>query len=117
MVFLNAPEGGGQTEFPRPGSRSRRGAGNLLAWNNLDALGEPNHASLHRAARSPPGVKYVITKWYRERPWIFTDAPHLLTLRRALGTREISLRATQRHCRHCLAVLCRPYTIHEESRR
>jgi prolyl 4-hydroxylase len=43
--------------------------GNLLAWNNLDPLGEPNEQSLHQGLPVEAGLKYIITKWYRERPW------------------------------------------------
>ncbi len=69
MLFLNEPTAGGQTVFPKAeiAVTPRRGA--LLAWNNLDALGEPNPQTLHQAMPVEAGVKYVITKWYRERPW------------------------------------------------
>ena len=48
MVFLNTPDGGGQTNFPEAGIKVSPVTGNLLAWNNLDALGEPNRKSLHQ---------------------------------------------------------------------
>jgi prolyl 4-hydroxylase len=69
MIFLNEPEGGGQTHFPKANVRVTPRTGNLLAWNNLDALGQPNTFSLHTGCPVDAGVKYVITKWYRERPW------------------------------------------------
>jgi prolyl 4-hydroxylase len=69
MIFLNEPEAGGQTSFAKAGIRVTPRTGNLLAWNNLDALGEPNIYSLHSGVPVEAGVKYVITKWYRERPW------------------------------------------------
>ena len=50
-------------------------AGNLLAWNNLDAIGEPNSYSLHQGMPVTEGVKYIITKWHRERPWGQSNAP------------------------------------------
>ena len=73
MVFLNVPEGGGQTEFVEAGIKVTPRTGNLLTWNNLDALGEPNPNSMHSGCPVTAGVKYVITKWYRERPWFYTD--------------------------------------------
>ena len=73
MVFLNVPEGGGQTEFVEAGIKVTPRTGNLLTWNNLDALGNPNPLSMHSGCPVTAGVKYVITKWYRERPWILTD--------------------------------------------
>jgi prolyl 4-hydroxylase len=69
MIFLNEPEAGGQTAFPKAGIRVTPRTGNLLAWNNLDAFGEPNIYSLHTGLPVEAGVKYVITKWYRERHW------------------------------------------------
>ena len=70
MAFLNTPEDGGQTNFPRASIKVSPVAGNLLVWNNLDDLGEPNIQSLHQGMPVTAGVKYIITKWHRERPWI-----------------------------------------------
>ena len=69
MMFLNEPEAGGQTNFPQANIRVTPRTGNLLAWNNLDRFGMPNMHSLHQGMPVEAGVKYVITKWYRERPW------------------------------------------------
>jgi prolyl 4-hydroxylase len=73
MVFLNAPEAGGQTAFPDAGIKVAPRPGNLLAWNNLDAKGEPNPSTLHQGCAVTAGAKYVITKWFRERPWSPSD--------------------------------------------
>jgi prolyl 4-hydroxylase len=69
MMFLNRPEAGGQTFFEKAGVRITPRAGNLLTWNNLDPGGEPNLASLHQGMPVEAGVKYIITKWFRERRW------------------------------------------------
>lgn len=69
MMFLNVPEAGGETFFPKAGVKVAPQRGNLLTWNNLDAIGEPNDLSLHQGMPVIAGVKYIITKWYRERPW------------------------------------------------
>ena len=69
MAFLNEPDRGGRTNFPSAGVMVTPKAGNLLVWNNMDALGSPNDASLHQGMPVEAGVKYVLTKWYRERPW------------------------------------------------
>ena len=69
MIFLNEPEAGGQTYFPNANVRVTPRTGNLLLWNNLDQYGEPNMFSLHTGCPVEAGIKYVITKWYRERPW------------------------------------------------
>jgi prolyl 4-hydroxylase len=69
MIFLNEPEAGGQTFFPKANVRVTPRTGNLLLWNNLDEFGEPNSYSLHTGMPVEAGTKYVITKWYRERDW------------------------------------------------
>ena len=69
MMFLNAVEEGGHTQFPSAQVRIEPRRGNLLVWNNLDEAGQPNMASLHQGMPVLAGVKYIITKWYRERPW------------------------------------------------
>jgi prolyl 4-hydroxylase len=69
MVFLNEVTAGGTTDFtdlalsiePRPGV--------LLAWNNADEDGLPNPRTIHAGRPVTEGVKYIITKWYRSRPW------------------------------------------------
>jgi prolyl 4-hydroxylase len=70
MAFLNVPEGGGQTNFDNAGIKLKPRAGNLIAWNNLTATGEPNFYSLHEGCPVTAGVKYIVTKWYRERAWV-----------------------------------------------
>jgi len=39
-------------------------------WNNADEDGLPNLRTLHAGNPVTRGVKYIITKWYRARPWI-----------------------------------------------
>jgi prolyl 4-hydroxylase len=73
MVFLNVPEAGGQTDFTNAGITVTPRTGNLLVWNNLKADGEPNFYSLHQGCPVTAGVKYIITKWFRERAWVESD--------------------------------------------
>lgn len=70
MVFLNEVEEGGQTFFPSTGVRVTPRMGTLLIWNNMGPDGQPNPYSLHQGSPVTAGTKYIITKWYRERPWI-----------------------------------------------
>jgi prolyl 4-hydroxylase len=44
----------------------------LVGWNNRRPDGSLNPATLHHAMKVRKGLKYVITKWYRERPWGWT---------------------------------------------
>ncbi len=69
MAFLNEPEAGGRTNFPTANVTVTPRTGNLLIWNNMDELGAPNPLTLHQGMPVELGVKYVLTKWYRERPW------------------------------------------------
>lgn len=76
MMFLNAVEGGGETMFGREGIKVRPRTGTLLAWNNLDTEGKPTSAAIHQGMPVIAGVKYIITKWYRERPWASTPSQY-----------------------------------------
>jgi len=75
MIFLNEPEAGGETAFPRASIKVSPRTGNMLVWNNLNIIGEPNYFSLHEGMPVTAGVKYIITKWHRERPWAYSDTP------------------------------------------
>lgn len=73
MIYLNAVEEGGATWFPQAGLRVAPKRGMLLAWNNMKPDGSPNTATLHEGSPVVKGVKYVITKWFREFPWIRSE--------------------------------------------
>ncbi len=69
MVYLNTPGAGGATRFKAIDKIVPAEAGKLLAWNNRRADGSLNPATLHHGMKVRQGVKYVITKWFREREW------------------------------------------------
>ena len=69
MIYLNAVEEGGSTDFTRIGLSIKPQAGALLVWNNAAPDGSPNWDTMHAALPVVSGVKYVITKWYRTRKW------------------------------------------------
>jgi prolyl 4-hydroxylase len=69
MGYLNAVEAGGATDFPKISLSIPPQAGVLLAWNNMAPDGRPNPRTLHAGAPVVQGVKYVLTRWYRARPW------------------------------------------------
>ena len=75
MIFLNEVEGGGETAFPKAAIKVAPRTGNMLIWNNLNIIGEPNHFALHEGMPVTAGTKYIITKWHRERPWAYSDTP------------------------------------------
>lgn len=69
MIYLNDVEAGGATRFKVVDKLFRPDEGKLVCWNNHRPDGTLNAATLHHGMKVRKGVKYVITKWYRERPW------------------------------------------------
>jgi prolyl 4-hydroxylase len=69
MVYLNAVEAGGATRFKAVGKTFQPETGKLLCWNNRREDLSENPNTLHHGMKVRRGTKYVITKWYREKPW------------------------------------------------
>ncbi len=69
MIYLSAVEEGGATWFPQAGIKVPPRKRLLLAWSNLLADGRPNPLTLHEGMAVVSGTKYIVTKWFRERPW------------------------------------------------
>jgi prolyl 4-hydroxylase len=69
MVYLNRVEAGGATRFKAIGKTFQPETGKLLCWNNRREDLSENPDTLHHATKVRKGSKYVITKWYREKPW------------------------------------------------
>ena len=69
MVYLNDVEAGGGTRFKTIKKTVQPETGKLLCWNNRRADGSPNPNTLHHGMKVRRGLKYVITKWYREKQW------------------------------------------------
>lgn len=69
MVYLNPVEAGGATRFKMINKTFHPESGRLLCWNNKRSDGSLNPNTLHHGMKVRRGMKYVITKWYRERPW------------------------------------------------
>ena len=70
MIYLNDVPDGGATWFPRAGFRASPKRGRMLVWNNMRADGTPNVDTVHEGMAVGRGVKYVVTKWFREEPWL-----------------------------------------------
>lgn len=73
MIYLNEVEAGGATRFGVIDKIIQPETGKLLAWNNRRPDGSLNPATLHQGMKVRQGLKYVITKWYREQPSGFTE--------------------------------------------
>lgn len=69
MIYLNRPADGGATRFKVIGKTVQPETGKLLLWNNLRPDGSPNPATLHQGMKVRKGCKYVLTAWFRERPF------------------------------------------------
>jgi prolyl 4-hydroxylase len=69
MVYLNEPVGGGYTNFPDAMTGVKPQTGMLATWNNLDLAGGMNEAAYHEGVVVTAGVKYTVTKWFRENFW------------------------------------------------
>jgi prolyl 4-hydroxylase len=75
MAYLNDVAEGGATWFPRAGIRFKPKRGLLVIWNNMAPDGSPNYDTLHEGMRVIEGTKYIVTKWFREGPWIKEYVP------------------------------------------
>ncbi|WP_284125041.1 prolyl hydroxylase family protein [Parerythrobacter aestuarii] len=73
MIYLNDVEAGGATRFKMVRKSFKPETGKLLCWDNRkpDLTGSKvgNVNTMHHGMKVRRGLKYVITKWYRERPW------------------------------------------------
>ncbi|QIG53235.1 2OG-Fe(II) oxygenase [Altererythrobacter sp. BO-6] len=69
MIYLNDVEVGGATRFKVIGKTFQPEVGKLLCWNNRRPDGSVNPNTLHHGMKVRKGLKYVITKWYREKEW------------------------------------------------
>lgn len=69
MIYLNAPDAGGATRFCAIDKVVRPEPGKLLMWDNRRPDGSGNAATLHQGMKVRAGKKYVLTQWFRERPW------------------------------------------------
>jgi prolyl 4-hydroxylase len=69
MIYLNMPDAGGATRFKAIDKIIQPETGKLVLWNNRRPDGTLNAATIHHGMKVRAGTKYVITKWFRERPW------------------------------------------------
>ena len=69
MIYLNEPEGGGETNFPKVGLCVQPRTAMLVLWNNMTDVGAPQLLTLHEGCPVTAGTKYIVTKWFREFFW------------------------------------------------
>lgn len=69
MIYINEPDAGGGTRFKALKKTFQPETGKLLCWNNRRPDGSVNPTTLHHGMKVRKGLKYVLTKWYREKEW------------------------------------------------
>ena len=70
MIYLNEPGAGGATRFKLLDFAIAPRLGRILIWNNMALDGSPNPWTEHAGQPVEAGSKYIVTKWYRERPFV-----------------------------------------------
>jgi prolyl 4-hydroxylase len=70
MIYLSDAVKAGGTAFPLLDREIEPKLGRILIWNNMALDGSPNGWVLHSGQPVDAGIKYIVTKWYRERPFV-----------------------------------------------
>jgi TPR repeat protein len=73
ITYLSAPEKGGGTSFPRLNLSVPAVAGSTLWFRNCFDNGEVDDRSLHAGDPVEQGEKWVVTKWFRQRPTSYLE--------------------------------------------
>lgn len=68
LAYLNTPETGGATYFPRLDIRIPALEGQGLVFSNVDSAGAPENLSQHCGEPVIAGSKWVASLWLREKP-------------------------------------------------
>jgi prolyl 4-hydroxylase len=70
IMYLSDVEQGGATSFPNIGLQVQPKKGNAVFFANTDAYGTPDQKTLHAGEPVLKGVKFIATKWLREREYV-----------------------------------------------
>jgi prolyl 4-hydroxylase len=68
LVYLNEAYVAGSTAFVDIDLAVRGATGDALFWNNVDANGTPDRATRHAGLAPSSGEKWLLSKWFRDRP-------------------------------------------------
>lgn len=69
VIYLNSPQEGGATAFPRIGLEVAPVKGNAVYFSYLLPDGKLDERTLHAGLPVAAGEKWIATKWLRERPY------------------------------------------------
>ena len=67
LLYLNSPEGGGETFFPKAPLKVRALKGRAALFYNVSDNGNPNPKSMHGGEPVLAGEKWIATLWLHER--------------------------------------------------
>ncbi len=71
LVTLNSGYGGGETHFISANMKLKGEAGDAVLFHNCDAAtGAPDRATLHAGLPVTSGQKWLLSKWFREKPFV-----------------------------------------------
>ncbi|MHA7872736.1 MAG: 2OG-Fe(II) oxygenase [Hyphococcus sp.] len=71
LIYLNDDYRGGETHFLTPGLHFKGATGDLLVFENVDAAGAPDQNARHAGLPVESGVKWLASKWFREKEYAF----------------------------------------------
>lgn len=71
LVYLNDDYQGGETHFLTPDIRFRGEPGDMLVFENASSSGAPDKISRHASLPVAAGVKWLGSKWFREKKYNF----------------------------------------------
>lgn len=71
LIGLNGWYKGGETSFPKAGMKARLSVGEGLFFRNTDAEAVPDPNSLHAGLPVTRGMKWLASKWIREKPYLW----------------------------------------------
>jgi prolyl 4-hydroxylase len=73
IYYLSDNCEGGETEFKNLNVSIKPKSGNLVFFKNSDSDGNRNNNSLHKGAEVTKGTKWIVTLWFRSKPyWLRT---------------------------------------------
>lgn len=70
LMYLSDVDAGGSTRFPNLNFEVRPKMGTALYFANTDLNGQIDKLTLHAGTPVTAGVKYLATKWLREKPYV-----------------------------------------------
>jgi len=74
LFYLNDEFIGGETEFKKPFTSIKPKQGNMISFNNCDSSGKRLPESIHRGKELQSGEKWIVTLWFRSKPFWLRNA-------------------------------------------